>query len=55
MQIYLLFHSILGISDDGWDNEKLLAREPRLRFERLPPPEGLEPKTAKAVGYRLTY
>ena len=47
---YILFNIIwLG------DYERLCAMEPRLRLQRLPPPAGLEPKTARSVDQLFAY
>ena len=35
--------------------KRLCALEPCLRFERVPPPAGLEPGHARSVGQHLTY
>ena len=39
---------------DG-DNERLCAMESSYWLERLPPPAGFEPETARAAGQRFTY
>ena len=52
---YVLFNDMLVITG-RWlvDNESLCAMKPRLRLKKNPPQAGLQPRTTRSVGQRLT-
>ena len=56
LRFYVLSNGISVILQRWDDNkERLCAKEPRSRLERLPPTAGLEPGSARSTGRHLTY
>ena len=56
LRFYILFNRMSVISGRRTDNNgRLCAMEPHLRLEKIPPVEGLEPRTDRSIGQRLTY
>ena len=55
LRFNILYSSTLVISERREDdNERLCAAKPRLLFKRFPPPAGIEIRTDRSAGQRLT-